>query len=541
MQIIKGNGICGGIAIGILSFYKEPWHNGDYASVADVSKELERLDKAVTAANIYLEDIVSKAESEVGDATAAIFSAHQIMLRDPEYTGLMREIIMKEGMNCEYALHKVSRHYRKVFESMDDEYMRGRAEDVNSLEKYIWNNLGEVNETLYQDQEPRILASDEFLASSMIRLDKSRVLGFVSRKGTLTGHSAILARNMGIPAVFQIENDLSEELNGHMAVIDGYEGIVYIDPDQETLRAKKEQKEQNDLKNRSLEDNYYACPKTKDGRCVSLFSNIGIIEDLDMVETQKSGGIGLFRTEFLFCVWGDFPSEDNQVEAYKKAAEVMKGKPVVVRTLDVSGDKNLPYMENGWEINPELGFRGIRYSLSHKEIFKTQLKALLRAGTYGDIRIMYPMVSSLEEIDKAREILEEAKEELTNDNISFRRDIPVGIMVETPAAALLSDEFAEKVDFFSIGSNDLAQYTLAADRQNENLAEYINDKSPAVMKLIELTVKNANKAGIPVEICGEIACDPSLTEKFIEMGVTALSMAPVRIPEVFNTVEEVGK
>ena len=525
MEIYKGKSVFGGIAIGRISVYQKKEQQVKRVKIENPDKEMERYEKAKAEGIRQLQGLYDKALKEVGEANAAIFEVHQMMMEDDGYNESVENIIRSQGVNAEYAVAATGDNYAQMFSAMDDDYMRERAADVRDISERLLTILnGESAEAMDED-EPKIIVAEDLAPSETVQLDKDKVLSFITVKGSLNSHTAILARTMAIPALVNTDLSLDEQMDGKLGVVDGASGVFYVDPDEETLTRMKE-KQKEDLCRKELlltlkgKENV-----TLDGQKVMLYANIGNIKDLATVIQNDAGGIGLFRSEFIYLEREDFPTEEEQFQIYRQVAQTMAGKRVIIRTLDIGADKQCDYFHMEHEENPALGCRAIRICLTRPEIFKTQLRALFRASVFGKIAIMYPMITSIQEVQKIKEIAEEVKAELTSQGIEFGEP-EQGIMIETPAAAIISDDLAKEVDFFSIGTNDLSQYTMAIDRQNPKLDPFFDPHHPAVLRMISMVVDNAHKAGIWAGICGELGADQSLTKEFLAMGVDELSVSP---------------
>lgn len=537
MYEYKGKSVFGGIAIGRIKVYSKEQQQVKRMHIDDCESEKQRYINAVDKAVEQLGMLYDKALKEVGEANAAIFEMHQIMLEDDDYKESVLNIIDNQNVNAEYAVAQTSDNFSSMFAAMDDEYMRGRALDVRDISERLITILSGGKSSTIESDEPSIIIAEDLAPSETVQMDKEKILSFVSVKGSVNSHTAILARTMGIPALIGIKGVLDEDIDGLTGIVDGFNGVVYINPDSETLdRYKKEQAkyiEQKELLNRlkGKED------VTLDGTKIKLYANIGNVKDIALVLANDAAGIGLFRSEFIYLERTDFPTEEEQFNIYKTVAENMAGKPAIIRTLDIGADKQCDYFNLDKEDNPALGVRAIRICLTRTDIFKAQLRALYRASAYGNIHIMYPMIANMWEIDRIKEIENEVKAELAAQEIKIGSP-KTGIMIETPAAAMISDELAKKVDFFSIGTNDLTQYTLAVDRQNPKLDTFFDAHHPAVLKMIKMVVDNAHKAGIWAGICGELGADTSLTQKFLEMGVDELSVSPGRILPIRKIIRD---
>lgn len=528
MKEYKGKSVFGGIAIGRIKVYNKSEQQVKRVHVDDTEHEKKRYYAAVDKAAMQLQELYDKAVKEVGEANAAIFEMHQIMLMDDDYKESVENIIDSQHVNAEYAVAQTGDNYAAMFAAMEDEYMRGRSADVKDISERLINILSGFNASSMVSAEPVIIVAEDLAPSETVQLDKDKILSFVSVKGSVNSHTAILARTMGIPALIGTPVIPDNDIDGKMGIVDGNSGCLYVDPDNEKLEYyKKKQDEQ--LKQKELLQLLKGREDiTIDGRKIKLYANIGNVKDVMTVKANDAAGIGLFRSEFIYLERDTFPTEEEQFNIYRTVAENMAGKPVIIRTLDIGADKQCDYFNMDKEDNPALGMRAIRICLTRTEIFKTQLRALYRASAYGNINIMYPMIANMWEIDRIKEIEKEVRDELKQQGIDIG-DVQTGIMIETPAAVMLSDELAEKVDFFSIGTNDLTQYTLAVDRQNPKLDSFFDPHHPAVLKMIKMVVDNAHKAGIWAGICGELGADTSLTREFLKMGVDELSVSPGRI------------
>ena len=528
MKEYKGKSVFGGIAIGRIKVYNKSEQQVKRVHIADTEHEKKRYYAAVDKAAMQLQELYDKAVKEVGEANAAIFEMHQIMLTDDDYKESVENIIDSQHVNAEYAVAQTGDNYAAMFAAMEDEYMRGRSADVKDISERLINILSGFNASSMVSDEPVIIVAEDLAPSETVQLDKDKILSFVSVKGSVNSHTAILARTMGIPALIGTPVIPDNDIDGKMGIVDGNSGCLYVDPDNEKLGYyRKKQDEQ--LKQKELLQLLKGREDiTIDGRKIKLYANIGNVKDVMTVKANDAAGIGLFRSEFIYLERDTFPTEEEQFNIYRTVAENMAGKPVIIRTLDIGADKQCDYFNMDKEDNPALGMRAIRICLTRTEIFKTQLRALYRASAYGNINIMYPMIANMWEIDRIKEIEKEVRDELKQQGIDIG-DVQTGIMIETPAAVMLSDELAEKVDFFSIGTNDLTQYTLAVDRQNPKLDSFFDPHHPAVLKMIKMVVDNAHKAGIWAGICGELGADTSLTREFLKMGVDELSVSPGRI------------
>lgn len=528
MKEYKGKSVFGGIAIGRIKVYNKSEQQVKRVHIDDTEHEKKRYYAAVDKAAMQLQELYDKAVKEVGEANAAIFEMHQIMLTDDDYKESVENIIDSQHVNAEYAVAQTGDNYAAMFAAMEDEYMRGRSADVKDISERLINILSGFNASSMVSDEPVIIVAEDLAPSETVQLDKDKILSFVSVKGSVNSHTAILARTMGIPALIGTPVIPDNDIDGKMGIVDGNSGCLYVDPDNEKLGYyRKKQDEQ--LKQKELLQLLKGREDiTIDGRKIKLYANIGNVKDVMTIKANDAAGIGLFRSEFIYLERDTFPTEEEQFNIYRTVAENMAGKPVIIRTLDIGADKQCDYFNMDKEDNPALGMRAIRICLTRTEIFKTQLRALYRASAYGNINIMYPMIANMWEIDRIKEIEKEVRDELKQQGIDIG-DVQTGIMIETPAAVMLSDELAEKVDFFSIGTNDLTQYTLAVDRQNPKLDSFFDPHHPAVLKMIKMVVDNAHKAGIWAGICGELGADTSLTREFLKMGVDELSVSPGRI------------
>ena len=534
MEIIQGKAIFGGIAIGPISFFAKEQKQVKRTKVEDTEAEIARYEAALATAIEQLGAVYEKALKEVGESEAQIFEVHQMMLEVDDYNDSVKNIITSQGLNAEYAVATTGDNFSTMFAAMDDEYFQARAVDVKDISERIINILMGIGEAKVSD-EPSIIVAEDLAPSETVQMDKSKLLGFVTRLGSSNSHTAILARTMNIPALIQV--DIKEEWNGKQAIIDGFSGKFIIEPEADVLEEYQKKQAEQQERRRLLAEQKGKPTVTKNGKAIKLFANIGSVSDLQSVMENDAAGIGLFRSEFLYLESDAYPTEEEQFKAYKMVAETMAGKKVIIRTLDIGADKQVDYFNLGNEDNPAMGYRAIRICLRQPEIFKTQLRALLRAAVYGNLSIMYPMITSTEEVKKIYEIVAEVEEELKAQEIQYK--IPEqGIMIETPAAAIISDKLAEMVDFFSIGTNDLTQYTLAIDRQNEKLDEFYNPHHEAILRMIQMVVDNAHKCGKWAGICGELGADATLTEQFVRMGLDELSVAPSMVLKLRKIVRE---
>ena len=538
MQVYSGKSVFGGIAIGKISVYRKNKQQVKRVWTEDSKGELARYEAAKAAAVEQLQELYQKALKEVGEANAAIFEIHQMMLDDGDYNESVENIIETQKVNAEYAVAVTGDNFAQMFRAMDDDYMRERAADVKDISERVLSILNGGQKGKVVTDEPVIIVADDLAPSETVQLEKDMVLSFVTAHGSVNSHTAILARTMAIPALIGTEElPLDDTVDGKLAVVDGLNGKIYVEPDAQTLEEMKKRR-QAELEKKELlqflkgKDNV-----TLDGKKIMLYANIGNIKDLATVIQNDAGGIGLFRSEFIYLEKDRYPTEEEQFSIYKTAVETMAGKRVIIRTLDIGADKQCEYFKMDKEENPALGYRAIRICLTRPEIFKTQLRALFRASAYGNLAIMYPMITSLWEVKRIKEIVEEVKAELTAEQLEFGNP-QQGIMIETPAAVMMSGELAKEVDFFSIGTNDLTQYTLAIDRQNPKLDKFYDAHHPAVLSMIRMTVENAHKAGIWAGICGELGADTSLTKEFLAMGVDELSVSPGSILPIRKIILE---
>ena len=538
MITLEGKSVFGGVAIGKIQFYKRNEITIKRTRVEDVEAEVERFQNAKAKTLELLKGLYEKALEDVGEANAMIFEAHQLMLEDPDYVESIENIIRTQDVNAEYAIGATADNFAAIFEAMDDAYMQGRAADVRDVSERLLQALSSQNETVMVMDEPVIIAADDLVPSETVQLDKEKVLSFVTMYGSANSHTAILARTMNIPAVIGLGEALKEEYDGKVAIVDGVDGKVYIDPDEETMasmqkKQKKDQEQKELLNQLKGKENV-----TKSGQKVNVYANIGNLADVGAVLKNDAGGIGLFRSEFLYLESDTYPTEEQQFAVYKKVAETMAGKKVIIRTLDIGADKQVDYFKLDKEDNPALGYRAIRICLTRPEIFKTQLRALYRASAYGQISIMFPMIISVAEVKKIKEIVEEVKAELRTEGAAFREDVELGIMIETPAAVMVSRELAKEVDFFSVGTNDLTQYTLAIDGQNQKLEDFYDSHHPALLAMIRMAAESAHAEGKWIGICGELGADVTLTETFLKMGIDELSVAPGMVLKVRQKIRE---
>ena len=538
MQVYSGKSVFCGIAIGKISVYKKNEQQVKRVRTEDTKGELARYEAAKAAAVEQLQELYQKALKEVGEANAAIFEIHQMMLDDGDYNESVENIIETQKVNAEYAVAVIGDNFAQMFRAMDDDYMRERAADVKDISERVLSILNGGQKGKVVTDEPVIIVADDLAPSETVQLEKDMVLSFVTVHGSVNSHTAILARTMAIPALIGTEElPLDDTVDGKLAVVDGLNGKIYVEPDAQTLEEMKKRRQAELEKKELLQLLKGKENVTLDGKKIMLYANIGNIKDLATVIQNDAGGIGLFRSEFIYLEKDRYPTEEEQFSIYKTAVETMAGKRVIIRTLDIGADKQCEYFKMDKEENPALGYRAIRICLTRPEIFKTQLRALFRASAYGNLAIMYPMITSLWEVKRIKEIVEEVKAELNAEQLEFGNP-QQGIMIETPAAVMMSGELAKEVDFFSIGTNDLTQYTLAIDRQNPKLDKFYDAHHPAVLSMIRMTVENAHKAGIWAGICGELGADTSLTKEFLAMGVDELSVSPGSILPIRKIILE---
>ena len=537
MEQYQGKSVFGGVAIGRIHVFSKGQQQVKRIKVQVTGAEKKRYREAVQTAITELQGLYDKALKEVGEANAAIFEMHQMMLEDEDFTESVENIIDSQSVNAEYAVASTGDNFAQMFASMDDEYMRGRAADVKDISERLVSVLNGASRQQMDADEPVIVMAVDLAPSETVQMDKDKVLSFVTTQGSVNSHTAILARTMSIPALIGVDMPLDAELEGKFAIVDGDNGTVYIDPSEDVLAQMQEKKEQAEEKKQLLQQLKGKETITKDGKKIKLYANIGNSKDLAMVLQNDAEGIGLFRSEFLYLEKEDYPTENEQFMVYKMVAETMAGKQVIIRTLDIGADKQCDYFNMDPEDNPALGYRAIRICLTRPEVFKTQLRALYRASAFGNISIMYPMITSVWEVKQIKKIVEEVKEELRSQNIEFG-EVAQGIMIETPAAVMISRELAKEVDFFSIGTNDLTQYTLAIDRQNPKLDDFYDAHHPAVLEMIRMVAQNAHAEGIWAGICGELGADLELTEQFLQMGIDELSVSPGRILPIRKIVRE---
>lgn len=540
MKTYQGKGVYGAVAVGKISVLKKRDAAVKRTRVENAESEKARFEQAKSLAIQQLQEIYDKALKEVGEANAAIFEIHQMMLEDDDYNDSINNIIENQSVNAEYAVAVTADNFAEMFAAMDDAYMKARAADVRDISNRLINTLSENIQTETASDEKVIICAADLAPSETVALDKDRVLAFVTAYGSSNSHTAILARNMNIPAVIGAgEKFLAEIRDGDEAVVDGYTGEIFVNPDEETRSRLLEKQRAGEEKKRLLQELKGKENVTLDGCRINVYANIGSVGDIGKVLANDAGGIGLFRSEFLYLENSDYPTEEQQFNAYKKVLESMAGKKVIIRTLDIGADKQVDYFNLKKEENPALGYRAIRICLTRPEIFKTQLRALYRASVFGSLGIMFPMITSVSELKRILAACDEVKEELREQCIEFSDKIELGIMIETPAAALISDKLAPMVDFFSVGTNDLTQYTLACDRQNPDIEQFIDTHHEAILRLIEMSAKNAHKHGAWIGICGELGADTSLTETFLRMGIDELSVSPAFVLKVRDTIRSI--
>ena len=537
MQCFQGKSVYKGIAMGPVVVLRKNDYQVKRTRIEDAEAEAARVDVALKASQEQLQKLYDKAVKEVGEASAAIFEVHQMMLEDEDYLEAIQSMISTEQVNAEYAVAVTGDNFAEMFASMDDDYMKARSADIKDISERLVRNLSGQGDVDLSSIEPSVIVADDLSPSETVQMDKDKILAFVTVHGSTNSHTAILARMMNIPALNGVNMNLEELQTGMTAVVDGFGGKVTFEPDEELKAQTEARMQEEEEKLKLLQELKGKENITLDGRKINIYANIGSVGDIGYVMENDAGGIGLFRSEFLYLGRNDFPTEEEQFQAYKQAVQMMAGKKVIIRTLDIGADKQVEYFNLGNEDNPAMGYRAIRICLKQPEIFKTQLRALLRAAVYGNLSIMYPMITSTEEVKRIYEIVAEVEEELKAQEIQYK--IPEqGIMIETPAAAIISDRLAEMVDFFSIGTNDLTQYTLAIDRQNEKLDEFYNPHHEALLRMIQMVVDNAHKCGKWAGICGELGADVTLTEQFVRMGLDELSVAPSMVLKLRKIVRE---
>ena len=537
MQCFQGKSVYKGIAMGPVVVLRKNDYQVKRTRSEDAEAEAARVDVALKASQEQLQKLYDRAVKEVGEASAAIFEVHQMMLEDEDYLEAIQSMIRTEQVNAEYAVAVTGDNFAEMFASMDDDYMKARSADIKDISERLVRNLSGQGDVDLSSIEPSVIVADDLSPSETVQMDKDKILAFVTVHGSTNSHTAILARMMNIPALIGVNMNLEELQTGMTAVVDGFGGKVTFEPDEELKAQTEARMQEEEEKLKLLQELKGKENITLDGRKINIYANIGSVGDIGYVMENDAGGIGLFRSEFLYLGRNDFPTEEEQFQAYKQAVQMMAGKKVIIRTLDIGADKQVDYFNLGNEDNPAMGYRAIRICLKQPEIFKTQLRALLRAAVYGNLSIMYPMITSTEEVKQIYEIVAEVEEELKAQEIQYK--IPEqGIMIETPAAAIISDRLAEMVDFFSIGTNDLTQYTLAIDRQNEKLDEFYNPHHEALLRMIQMVVDNAHKCGKWAGICGELGADVTLTEQFVRMGLDELSVAPSMVLKLRKIVRE---
>lgn len=537
MQYFQGKSVYKGIVMGPVAVLKKNDYQVKRARIEDPEAEVKRVEEAVEVSKKQLGRLYDKAVREVGEASAAIFEVHQMMLEDEDYLESMQNMIRTELVNAEYAAAATGDNFAEMFAAMDDEYMKARSADVKDISERLVRNLSGEGDNDLSSIEPSIIVADDLSPSETVQMDKEKILAFVTVHGSTNSHTAILARMMNIPALIGVPMDLNSLKTGMTAVVDGFSGQVIFEPEEGVQKETEKRMQEEAEKQKLLEELKGKENVTPDGRKINIYANIGSVGDLGYVMENDAGGIGLFRSEFLYLGRNDFPTEEEQFQAYKQAVQTMAGKKVIIRTLDIGADKQVDYFNLGKEENPALGYRAIRICLKQPKIFKAQLRALFRAAVYGNLSVMYPMITSTEEVEKIYAIVAEVEEELKAQEVQYK--IPEqGIMIETPAAVMMSDRLAEMVDFFSIGTNDLTQYTLAIDRQNEQLDDFYNPHHEAVLRMIRMVVENAHKCEKWAGICGELGADLTLTEQFVRMGVDELSVAPSMILKLRKIVRE---
>ena len=538
MVVCQGKSVLKGIAIGKIYLYEKQEYVLEQKQVADAEAEVARFEAAKETAIGQLDDLYEKALAEAGEEQAMIFDVHKMMLDDGDYLDAITGLIRREKVNAEYAVHTTGEQFAAVFASMDDDYMKARSADVKDISGRVIRILAGIGDGSIASEEPVILLADDLTPSETVSLDKSKILAFVTRNGSANSHTAILARSMNIPALVQTDVELLKEYHGMDAVVDGLDGKLYLDPEEAVLAELVQKKEACGRERAELEKLIGLDNVTRDGRKINVYANIGSPEDVDKVLLNDAGGIGLFRSEFLYLGREDYPSEEEQFEIYKEVLSRMEGKKVIIRTLDIGADKQVDYFKLPKEENPAMGYRAIRICLDRIDVFKTQLRAIYRASVYGTAAIMFPMIISVKEILRIKEIVEEVKAELTAAGIEIA-PVELGIMVETPAAVMISEELAKEVSFFSIGTNDLTQYTLAIDRQNQSLDTIYDSHHPAVLRMIRMTIENGHKGGAWVGICGELGADTTLTKTFVDMGIDELSVSPSYVLGLRKAIREI--
>ncbi|MCI6889979.1 MAG: phosphoenolpyruvate--protein phosphotransferase [Ruminococcus sp.] len=537
MREYSGKSVYGGIAIGPIKVIKKDNSQVKRIHITDTESEVNRFVQAKQNSKGQLEKLYEKAVLEVGEANAAIFDIHNMMLDDLDYIESIENVIRTQSVNAEYAVALTGDNFSEMFSAMDDDYMKARASDVKDISERIIRNLAKIEDINISFDESVIIVADDLAPSETVQLDKEKVLSFVTVHGSSNSHTAILAKTMNIPSVINCPVEIDSDIDGAFGIVDGYNGKLYIEPDESIISAMKKRQQEDVEKQKLLFTLKGKSNTTLDGKEIKLYGNIGNLKDLASVFINDGDGIGLFRSEFIYLERNDFPSEEEQFQIYKVAAETLAGKKLIIRTLDIGADKQAGYFNLESEENPAIGYRAIRICLKQPDIFKTQLRAIYRASAFGNISIMYPMIISVDEVKRIKEITEEVKNELKAGGVTFN-DVEQGIMIETPAAALISDELAKEVDFFSIGTNDLTQYTLAIDRQNSKIDDFFNPHHPAVLRMIKMVIDNAHKNNIWVGICGELGADTDLTSVFLKMGIDELSVSPSAILKVRKKIRE---
>ena len=540
MKKYQGKGVYGAVAIGKISLFKKEDAEVKRVHISNTDNEKNRFEQAKKLAVEQLQEIYNKALKEVGEANAAIFEIHQMMLDDDDYNDSINSIIDSQSVNAEYAVAVTSDNFSDMFSAMDDAYMNARAADVRDISNRLINILSGNGSIENRSNQKVIICANDLAPSETVSLEKDRVLAFVTAHGSSNSHTAILARNMNIPAIINVgENFLNEIQDGDEAIVDGYTGEIFIDPDKQTYNRLLEKQRADEEKKLLLQELKGKENITVDGQKINVYANIGAVGDIGKVLANDAEGIGLFRSEFLYLENSDYPTEEQQFTAYKKVLESMAGKKVIIRTLDIGADKKCDYFNLKPDENPALGYRAIRICLTRTDIFKTQLRALYRASAFGNLGIMFPMITSISELEKILAICDEVKSELKSQSAKFSDNIELGIMIETPAAAIISDKLAPMVDFFSVGTNDLTQYTLACDRQNPDIEQFVDTHHEAILRLIEMSAENAHKHGAWIGICGELAADTTLTETFLRMGIDELSVSPTFVLKVRETIRNI--
>lgn len=537
MKSFQGKPVYKGIVMGPAIVLRKNDYQVKRVRIEDTEQEITRFEQATEQAKEQLQKLYEKALVEVGEASAAIFEVHQMMLEDEDYLEAIGNMIRTEFVNADYAVAMTGDNFSRMFAAMDNDYMKARATDVVDVSERLVRNLNGSSETDFGTGEPAVIIADDLSPSETVQMDKEKILAFVTVHGSTNSHTAILARMMNIPALVGVPLSLDEISDGTTVIVDGFKGNVIVEPDESKIREAEKRMKEEQEKSNLLQELKGKENVTGSGKKINIYANISSVNDIGYVLENDAGGIGLFRSEFLYLGKNDYPTEEEQYLVYKQAAQMMAGKKVIIRTLDIGADKQVDYFNLEKEENPAMGYRAIRICLKQPEIFKTQLRALFRAAVYGNVSVMYPMITSVEEVQQIYAVVEEVKTEL--DKLGIPYQIPEqGIMIETPAAVMISDELAELVDFFSIGTNDLTQYTLAADRGNGKVAGVYNPRHEAVLRMIALTADNAHKAGIPVGICGDLASDEQMAAKFVEMGVDELSVTPDAVLELRKAILE---